>query len=115
MMAPRMTLASFSSAKSGASPHQTSGSHSVARQHQFRPDRNPGEEAVEIGQRHAVWRRAVGHQEAVKHFQIDLVDEFDPIFWAALSSSHFRQRAWFAAEGFLSARVEPSSQTAVAR
>jgi hypothetical protein len=43
-----------------------------ARQNQFRPDCNPGEEAVEIGQHHAVWRRTVGHQEAIKRFQIDL-------------------------------------------
>jgi len=45
-----------------------------ARQHQFRPDRDPGEKAVEIGQHHAVRRRAVGHQEVVEGLQIDLLD-----------------------------------------
>jgi hypothetical protein len=43
-------------------------------QHQFRPDRNPGEKAVEIGQHHAVRWRAIGHQEAVERLQIDLVE-----------------------------------------
>jgi hypothetical protein len=52
MMAPRTALASRSSANSGASP---------------------GEKAVEIGQHHAVPRRAVGRQEAVERLQIDLV------------------------------------------
>jgi hypothetical protein len=55
MTAPRTALASLSSANSGASPRQTSGSHSLG-------STSSGPTAM------------VGHQEAVERLQIDLLD-----------------------------------------
>ena len=43
----------------------------VARQDQFRADRDASEEAVEVGQAHAVFGRVVRHQERVQGIEID--------------------------------------------
>src|SRR5512147_2270140 len=71
MIAPRTRCASSMLANAGSLRPKITGTP-LARHDQLRADGDAGEESIEVGKLHAVFRSTIGHQEVVECVEVEV-------------------------------------------